>query len=291
MRNHPAQIDTTIEIVTPENIAFRYRVAGPYRRLPAYLVDLGIRTFLTVFGAIGFAILAGGTGLGLMWWVGLTMVLVFLLTWFYGGLFEALWNGQTPGKRLMQIRVVSVDGQPIGGLQAVLRNVLRSIDAQPICFYQLGLWTAMMNDRFQRLGDLACGTMVVVEERPWLQGVLRTGEPQAVEMAGRIPAGFQVSRKMARALAAYVQRRRTFPRPRRLEIARHLGEPLRRKFQLPPGTNLDLLLCGLYHRTFIADRVEEPIRSGSPFREPAAPLAQAEVVTSGARALGQAEQF
>lgn len=65
----------------------------------------------------------------------------------------------------MGIRVVSIEGQPITPLQALLRNILREVDAQPIVFYQVGLRTAMLNRRFQRLGDLACGTMVVVETR------------------------------------------------------------------------------------------------------------------------------
>ena len=266
------QLDTTLEIVTPENIAFRHQVAGPFRRLPAYLIDFVIRWFAAIAALIGFSLAFGTVGLAGMGG-GMALVLWFLLEWFYGGVFEACFNGQTPGKRLMQIRVVSVDGQPISGLQAVLRNVLRAVDAQPLMFYQLGLLAAAMNDRFQRLGDLASGTMVVVEERPWLHGVARTGEPEAVRMASLIPASFQPSRTLSRALATYVERRRTFSPGRRLEIARHLAEPLRQKVNLPPGTNPDLLLCALYHRVFIADRDGEPDRGGSPFMEPKSPFA------------------
>jgi hypothetical protein len=202
------------------------------------------------------------------------MLLWFLLAWFYGGLFEAFWNGQTPGKRLMGIRVVSVEGQPITPLQAVLRNILREVDAQPLWLYQVGLLSAMLNERFQRLGDLACGTMVVVEERQRLQEVIRIGEPDAIRAAALIPPSFQPSRSLARALAAYVQRRRMFPWGRRMEIVRHLGEPLRQKFQLPLNLNLDLLLCGLYHRTFIADREPESSQGSCPFMTPAGPFAQ-----------------
>lgn len=262
------QLDTSIEIVTPENIAFQYRVAGPFRRLPAYLVDLVLRIAICILLSIGLMIIFGfagfwglGAGLGLVAW--------FLLSWFYGGLFEALWNGQTPGKRMMRIRVLSTDGQPIGAMQAVLRNVLRSVDAQPLMFYQVGLVSAMMNDRFARLGDLACGTMVVIEQRHWLRGVVRVDEPDAIALAGRIPASFQAGRSLARALAAYVTRRPYVPPGRRVEIARHLGEPLRQTFDLPQDTNLDHLLCGLYHRTFITDRDDElvDVRVGSPFAE------------------------
>ena len=276
------QLDNTIEIVTPENIAFRYQVAGPFRRLPAYLLDLLIRAGVFMAGSMLVMLLfalAGLPGIGF----GLTLVLWFLLEWFYGGLFEAFWNGQTPGKRMMQIRVLSIDGQPINGLQAVLRNVLRVVDQQPVVFGLVGLLTATLNDRFQRMGDLACGTMVVVEERPWFRGVIRMNHPEAIRLAGQVPASFRPTRTMARALATYVQRRAYFPPMRRLEIARHLGEPLRERFDLPSGTNFDLLLCGLYQRTFITDWDEEAsIRTGSPFALPGEASPASENASGGA---------
>ena len=266
MADATGQLDTHIEIVTPENIAFQYRVAGPFRRLPAFLIDLAIRVGVAVVGMFAALLAFGAAGVGGVGF-GLGMLLWFLLAWFYGGLFETFWNGQTPGKRLMKIRVVSIEGQPITPLQAVLRNILREIDAQPLWLYQIGLLAAMSNRRFQRLGDLASGTMVVVDGRQQLPGVVRTGEPEAVRVAALVPPSFQPSRSLARALAAYAQRRRLFPWGRRMEIARHLGEPLRQKFQLPVNIDLDLLLCGLYHRTFIADRDDQSSQGSSPFRE------------------------
>lgn len=247
------QLDTTVEIVTPENIAFRYQVAGPFRRLPAYLIDLVIRIVVAVVAMIGLMLVFGIAGLPDLG-MGVAMVIWFFLSAFYGGVFEAYWNGQTPGKRSMQIRVISIDGQPINGLQAVLRNILRAIDMQPVMFYMVGLLTASMNDRFQRLGDLACGTMVVIEEPQWFHGLVRITEPEALRLAALVPVDFQPSRPLARALATYVQRRPHFPKVRRIEIARHLGEPLRDRFDLPAETDLDQLLCALYHRTFITDR-------------------------------------
>jgi len=186
--------------------------------------------------------------------------------WFYGGLFETFCNGQTPGKRLMEIRVLSIDGRPIDGLQAVLRNILRVVDAPPPFFPPIGLVAAAMNRRFQRLGDLAAGTMVVVEEPRWFHGVVRISDPQAVWLAGQIPPGFQASRSLARALALYVQRRLHLAWPRRIEVAAHVAAHLRDRFQLPPATDLDQLLCGLYHRTFITERSgESSVAGGSPF--------------------------
>jgi uncharacterized RDD family membrane protein YckC len=271
MGNEKGQLDTSVEIVTPENIAFRYQVAGPFRRLLAYVIDVMVRgivffavsiTVTIIFGIVGLA--GFGTALALIFW--------FVLSWFYGGLFETLWNGQTPGKRLLQIRVLAVDGQPINGLQAVLRNILRTVDMQPGVLSTVGLLTAMMNNRFQRLGDIACGTMVVIEERHWFRGVIRITEPEVIRLAGQIPASFQATRSQARALSAYVHRRVYFPWMRRMEIARYMAEPLRQRLDLPPGTNLDHLLCALYHRTFVTDRGEEtPPAAESPFMPAQAP--------------------
>ncbi len=252
------QLDTQIEIVTPENISFKYRVAGPFQRLPAYLLDVLVRLAIQVSAwlIISFVFAwVGLIGLSIMF----NLILWFVLDAFYGGLFEALWNGQTPGKRWTRLRVLTVDGQPIHGWQAVLRNVLRFVDSLPafrmmIPSYLLGLVTSATNDRFQRLGDLVAGTMVVVEEPQRRPSVTKIDDPQAIRLAAELPTSFQASRTLARALSNYVQRRQSFHWPRRQEIASHLALPLAARLNLPAGVNPDLLLCALYYRTFIADR-------------------------------------
>jgi len=115
---------------------------------------------------------------------------------------------------------------------------------------------------------------VVVEERSRLPGVVRIAESEAVRLAALIPANFPVSRGLGLALAAYVQRRTAFSPGRRLEIARHVGEPLRQKFHLPADTNLDMLLCGLYYRAFITDRNDESVPGLSPFRAVQSPFSE-----------------
>jgi uncharacterized RDD family membrane protein YckC len=275
MSNGAEQLDTRIEIVTPENIAFQYCVAGPFRRLPAYLIDVVIRILCVVGGFLLFDIVFGSVGM-LALGVGMGLILWFALSWFYGGVFETFWNGQTPGKRIMRIRVVSVDGQPINGVQAVLRNFLLIVDSLPMFgfpdlylpLFQVGLIAAMTNRRFQRLGDMAAGTMVVVEEGYGLRGLAHLGDPEIVQLAAQIPPNFQTNRSLARAISAYVERRGVFSWGRRIEVARYVAEPLREKFNLPPGTNLDLLLCALYYRTFIAEQASEESPQGvSPFAE------------------------
>jgi uncharacterized RDD family membrane protein YckC len=261
-------LDTRIEIVTPENIAFQYRVAGPFTRLPAYLIDLALRIVIVLLvglvGVLAFGI-AGLPGMGF----GLLAVVAFVTEWFYGGLFEALWNGQTPGKRLLRLRVLTAEGQPINAWQAVLRNFLRGADALPWMCYQIGLFSAASNDRFQRLGDLAAGTMFIIEQRELRADVVRIQQAEALELAAQLPPGLIVNRSLARALSAYVTRRQTFSWRRRIEVALHLAEPLRVSLGLPPQTDPDHLLCAVYHHAFIADRLSEP----SPPRPQPEPLA------------------
>lgn len=274
MTSETVQFDTGVNIITPENIAFQYRLAGPFRRIWAYLIDFAIRLAVVVAILIGVMMFFGILhleGIG----IGLALVIYFGLEWFYGGLFETLWNGQTPGKRMMHIRVLTIEGQPIQAWQAILRNFLRSIDGVPplrlgqltLGVYQLGLFSSALNDRFQRLGDIASGTMVVVEEPQRHFGVAKITEPEAIRLAGLLPTGFKPSRSLARALSTYVQRRQVFAWRRRAEIAMHLAEPLRIKFDLPPGTSHDMLLCALYLRTYIADRPDEDVPQ-SPFVVP-----------------------
>jgi hypothetical protein len=111
--------------------------------------------------------------------------------------------------------------------------------------------------------------MVVVEERHWLTGVIRLEDPRVPVLAEYIPADFRVSRSMGRALATYVERRRYFTQRRRREVAKSLAEPLLRRFGFREDTSYDLLLCALYHRTFITDRTSDEPADGSPFAAPA----------------------
>lgn len=281
------QLDSRIRVITPENIAFEYRLAGPFWRLPAYLIDLGIR--ITVFAIISFAttITMALMGLGSL---GIVFVLLswFVLAWFYGGLFETFWNGQTPGKRVMQLRVISADGRPINGLQAVLRNVLRVVDALPgfplggyvlSPTYLTGLVAASCLPRYQRLGDLACGTIVVIEERSGMRGVERV-EGKAIDLVqAQMPASWMPSRSLAAALSKYVERRRFFGPARRAEIARHVASVLIPRLGLPEDTDHDALLCAAYRRWSLSEQADEEEMSRRDFsggngREAAVPVAE-----------------
>ena len=252
MDSREQPLDSIIQVVTPENIAFEYRLAGPFRRLPALLIDFAIMAVLVIGLSFAYTFTFG-------WLSGelaMTFLLVswFLIQWFYGGFFETFLNGQTPGKMACSLRTLTDNGQPINGLQAVLRNILLAAD---LFFGVVGLLVMMMNRRYQRLGDLVCGTIVVVEDRQWLTGLAKLDDPRAIQLAAYLPPNFVVHKSLAKALATYVERRRFFSVPRRREVAKHLAEPLLERFGLPMDTSYDLLLCALYYRTFIADRSQD----------------------------------
>src|SRR5207245_1998308 len=102
------------------------RLAGPFRRLLAYLIDLLIRVGILFLLLVFLQRVVGTVSLGGLESFGFAtlILLAFVLSWFYGGILETYWNGQTVGKRALRIRVLSTDGRPINGLQAVMRNVL-----------------------------------------------------------------------------------------------------------------------------------------------------------------------
>jgi uncharacterized RDD family membrane protein YckC len=248
----PSPIDATIEVVTPENIAVHYRVAGPVRRALAFAIDMAIFCFIAVIAIIVILQFAAAISRGMA--IGGGAVFMFLMVWTFFGAQEALFNGRTVGKWILGLRVITVDGQPINALQAIMRTLLRLPDfAVPM----IDLVTMSLNDRFQRLGDIVCGTVVVFEDRSWLFGVAKLDDPRAVQLAAYLPTDFEVTKSLAKALSTYVERRRFFSPPRRREVARHLAEPLLRKFGLPADTSYDLLLCAVYYRAFIGDRNDD----------------------------------
>ncbi len=149
-------LDTSRDYETPEGVVLQLRIAGPVVRACAWAIDFLIRVaFYLVLSAL-FAYLGG------MGWA-LILIGFFLIEWFYPALFEARY-GATPGKRVMGLKVIHDDGTPLSWSSSLIRNLLRAADFLPF-FYGFGLLSILASRDFQRLGDLAAGTLVVYREQ------------------------------------------------------------------------------------------------------------------------------
>ena len=149
-------LDTYRAIETPEGVELRLCVAGPVVRSLAWGIDLLIRSGIYIALASALSQL-GKFGLGLM------LVSLFLIEWFYPVLFEVYRHGATPGKRRMGLCVTHDDGTPVGWSASMIRNLLRYVDFLPF-LYGFGLVSMLLHPDFKRLGDIAAGTRVVYRE-------------------------------------------------------------------------------------------------------------------------------
>ena len=198
-------LDTFRTIETPEGAEIGLRVAGPLIRAGAWLVDFVMRLVAIFAVATLMACTLGQAGQGV------ALVVTFCLYWIYPIAFEALWNGQTPGKRFLKLAVVHDDGTPIGWSPALIRNLVRVVDILPGC-YLIGLLTTFLNKDFKRLGDLAARTVVVYRERERVRG------SRVAEVTPRAPAR-PLSQAEQEAILAFAERRETWTDERAAELA------------------------------------------------------------------------
>jgi uncharacterized RDD family membrane protein YckC len=157
-----------LSIETPEQIALEFPLAGVGSRFLALAVDVLLQIavgmlLLLAVGGTWSLLQAGGAAGGGAWLAALVIIGGFLIFYGYFMAFEAFWNGQTPGKRVVGLRVLSVTGRPLHVGEAILRNLLRVVDSLP-GVYAVGIVSVLVSQRSQRLGDLAAGTVVVHEK-------------------------------------------------------------------------------------------------------------------------------
>ena len=156
-------------IETPERVPLHFALASIGNRFIACAIDHAIQALALGLIAITAAVLASFSFIeqslsGAPKWVYAVMVLLlFLIFAGYFAFFEWIWNGQTPGKRWLKLRVIREDGRPITFWEAAVRNLLRSFDMMPIPFYSVGLISVFSTTRDQRIGDMVAGTVVVRE--------------------------------------------------------------------------------------------------------------------------------
>jgi len=269
-----APLDTDIAIETPEHIVFRHRVAGPARRLLAYLLDLAI--CYGAFAAVAIVVLvitlgvsgASATTDSLGAGVGLLLVLAFAIQWVYFAVLES-WRGTTPGKAALGLRVLTTTGRPIGFREAALRNVLRAADALPLPssaggLSMAGLASLAVTKHFQRLGDLAAATIVVMPNRATKTVPLVLWPPAQPQELARLSDFVRLDADERQAIELFLRRRKQLGPAREFELANMIAAALGARFGLPPG-DPSRTLALVYDRAANAGRQgDAPPSSGTP---------------------------
>jgi uncharacterized RDD family membrane protein YckC len=226
--NFPDQL--TIE--TPEQTALEFPLAGLGSRFLALAIDTliqaGVMLVLLITAITFFPVLRL---LGSMsQWLGASMIVAgFLVYSAYFAFFEAIWNGQTPGKRLNQLRVMKDDGRPIGTYDAIARNLVRIVDQLP-GIYAVGIIAILFSRQSKRLGDHVAGTVVVHEK------TLRESRPfaETEATAGHTLNVSQITAEEFRLIEAFLQRRESLETSVRRVMAIQIVSRLAPKLGVEP---------------------------------------------------------
>ena len=179
MQHAIIETEETLIIETPERVPLAFSLASIGNRFLAAAIDHLIQ-YAAIIAVVWIALAASGISLfgstgdtagslfadAPKWVIAILIIVVFMLFTGYFIVFEWLWNGQTPGKRLLKLRVIREDGRPVTLWEAVARNLLRVFDAVPgfvVPIYSVGLIVIFLSDRDQRVGDIFAGTVVIRE--------------------------------------------------------------------------------------------------------------------------------
>jgi uncharacterized RDD family membrane protein YckC len=221
----PESIDTAITVESPEGIEFTLFPAGPAIRSCAWGIDqiaqwtiiITINVVSEFFGEDGGA------------WM--MLLLIFCVDWFYHTLWEIFCRGQTPGKKLLGIRVLRSDGSPVNPGASFLRNLLRFADTF-LFLCPVALLTMMLSRGFRRLGDWTADTLVVYTAQSLSVSALAgktPGPPDPFSPQGGGEGGGVIGGEERQGILMFTRRYPLLGRARADEIAAPLVESLRRE--------------------------------------------------------------
>lgn len=237
-------LDDELVIETPERVELHYVLASVGNRFLAAAIDhlIQITAIVMIIVAAGALSDWGVFGSMGVWSAALTVLGVFATYWGYFVFFETLWSGQTPGKRMMRLRVVREDGRPVRFFEVFVRNLLRvAIDIQPLPSYAIGVVSIIFSPRSKRVGDYVAGTVVVKErstEAPSLDEIIKVSEIQQQRLERTIPAPFvadtrRLSEQELRAVKTFLKRRFELQEPNRTALAARIAQPISAKLGIP----------------------------------------------------------
>jgi uncharacterized RDD family membrane protein YckC len=266
MYERKTELSDQLSIDTPELVALEFPLAGLGSRFLALLVDyfLQVLFFWGIIVLLAFSGAARGGGgtrgfssISANWTIAIVIFVLFMFQWGYFTLFEAFWNGQTPGKRFVQLRVIQKTGRSISLFESMSRNLIRIVDAMPT-LYIAGAICIFFSPRHQRLGDLVAGTLVVhtrkVEEtvadgsstRIFTAAVLEppVEAPKVSSIHFPADAVARLSLEDLQLIESFLARRLDLPLDVRAslrgKLARRLSEKM--QFPIPDGVSVETFL-------------------------------------------------
>ena len=237
----PRPISLDLRVETPENVVLTYQLAGPAARGLAFLLDSLIRIAIVIILSIFlglFGVFLPGLSMGLL------LLALFVLEWGYFVIGETFFHGQSIGKWALGLRVIQAEGHPVSFWPSLLRNLLRAVDADVLLLfvvlgplsglfniiplYATGLLAMLLSPRFQRVGDLLAGTVVVAERR-----VVLPREPLILDKIDPLPreelGGFVPPAETLAVIDQFLGRRSVVSHARGHALASVLAGPLARR--------------------------------------------------------------
>ena len=233
----PPSFRQHLEVETPEHVLLDFEIAGIGSRALAAIIDFVI--LLALLLALSFALRLWPRG-GEHWTRAIFTLAAFALYWGYHTFFEGVWRGQTPGKRLLGIRVIRDTGHAVRLSDAAARNLLRAADMLPPP-YLLGALLVAIHPRGKRLGDLVAGT-VVVRDQPVITAA---AGPPAAEAESDAAGAPELSDEEFRVLREFSDRSPALPAPTRERLARDIAARFASRYPHRPAGAV-AFLAGLY---------------------------------------------
>jgi len=254
------ETEETLIIETPERVQLEFALASIGNRFLAVTIDHLIQ-YLSIFLIAWFFLsIAGYSGSDVVdapeqllteapkWVVATLIIILFLIFAGYFIAFEWLWSGQTPGKRLLRLRVIREDGRPLTLWESIARNLLRIADAVPgfiLPVYSVGLIAIFLNSRDQRLGDMFAGTVVIRERANEAPTFVETFSDRIADSVFvRVQAPVSISADLTKlnereieVVESFLRRRWDLSERQRLWMAWRVALPLMHKLQ--PAYNFE----------------------------------------------------
>ncbi|HEX5733602.1 MAG TPA: RDD family protein [Blastocatellia bacterium] len=242
-------LDDELVIETPERVELHYILANVGNRFLAAAIDHLIQAGAMLITLLIAGALSSWNLFDSMdtWTAAITVLVIFVIIWGYFVAFETLWSGQTPGKRIMRLRVVREDGRPVRFFEVFIRNLLRFlVDLWPWPSYAIGVVSIIFSQRSKRVGDFVAGTVVVKEratEAPSLNEIIRISEIEQQRVERAAPAPFTVDTRLLsdseiHAIETFLKRRFELAGANRTALAARIAYPIAIKLGIGSGQQI-----------------------------------------------------